>query len=75
MAQDNVPPPYADDRLLVLRALVGELRERLAPLTQDQRDYVGMYLLKAVWLGEGKPIAEVLEHWEPERRPKLTIVT
>lgn len=59
-----------------LRALVSELRGRLGPnLSKRQCDDIGMYLLKAVWLGEGKPLSLVFEpiNYEPER-PNLRLV-
>lgn len=53
---------YSDERFDALRALVGELRERLAPLTEAQWDHVGDYMLKSLQLGMGEPIHHVLSH-------------
>jgi len=58
-----------------LRALVSELRERLPGITEEQSQHVGNYLLKALWLGWGRPHAEVFGPIEDEeRRPHLRLV-
>jgi hypothetical protein len=50
---------FSDD-LEVLRTLETELKGRFTNLTPGQSAAIGHWLLKAYWLGEGKPCEEVL---------------
>ena len=64
-ANDNLGPSeaadVAEDRWACFQAVVTELRARLLPLTAEQWQWVGIYMLKALWLGEGKSTNEVLQ--------------
>ena len=58
-----------------LKTLVAELRGRLPPnLTKRQYDDIGMWMLKACWLGEGKPLNEVFELPTYDEKPKLNVI-
>lgn len=63
-----------DAEFPVLQALVAELRGRLPPLTPRQFSDVGDWMLKALWLGRGEPIAEVLATPHAPARPVLRLV-
>lgn len=65
---------YADEDLLVLRALVDELRSRLPAMNERQYQDVGMWMLKAFWHGKGEPPAVVFEMPDYDRKPTLTLV-
>ena len=52
-------PPDEEFGLLII--LVADLRSRMPPLSDRQAQDVGMYMLKAMWLGAGEPIELVLE--------------
>lgn len=56
-----------------LKALVGELRERAAPISPSVWDHIGNYMLKAYWLGSGEPVSKVFAAVEPEH-PGLHLV-
>jgi hypothetical protein len=65
-----------DDKFDALKALVAELRGRLGNLTERQSQDVGMWLLKALWLGEGRPLSDVFEpvFYDRPQRPALRLV-
>ncbi len=55
-----------------LRALVSELRERLAPLSPAEWDHVGNYMLKALWLGQKQPHDLVFKNLDTTEPPNST---
>jgi hypothetical protein len=60
---------------VALQALVSELRGRL-PANLTEREYadVGMWMLKALWLGQGQPLNVVFETVTHDQRPRLRLV-
>lgn len=55
---DRLLNPAAEDivhweRFERMRELVANCRAAIGPLTENQRQLVGLYILSAVWLGEG----------------------
>jgi hypothetical protein len=63
---------YADSysEINSLNALIDELRERLPGINEAQSAHVGNYMLRALWLGQGKDLELVFSH----TRPPLTVV-
>lgn len=55
-----------------IRTLVRNLRNVLPPLTHAQSELVGLYILNAVYLGEGEPFTTFPTLGE--RRPQLRLV-
>lgn len=64
------------DELGALRTLVQELRSRLPPMSERQLNDVGMYMLRACWLGSGEPLELVLEPviYDDPAKPALSLV-
>lgn len=65
--------PSFDAKFEAMRALVHNLRSVLPPLTEGQSQLVGLYILNAVYVGEGEPhdLFPVLH--EPER-PRFSVI-
>lgn len=65
---------YHDEQFDILRTLISELRGRMPPnLTERQYQDIGSWMLKAMWLGQGRTATEVLSI-NDNAKPPLSIV-
>ena len=79
MAEEREILHGSDEEYAAMQALVAELRALLPPLDEKQYQLVWLYILSALYLGQGRwkyndPIKRYLARGEILARPDLKIV-